>query len=163
VGHARDHSQLDLSFLISWTRAHQAPGPAGWRLAGRRRENLAFSGSTPLVLAEFAKTRLTFQLDLGASHTNLWPAFARRYPARISGSGKSRVTGVGGGRDVSAAKAGTFDLSIEGHQMQLHDVVVLLKPPGSSGRPYYGNLGLDLFEHAQRVTLDFTAMRLTVE
>ena len=137
----------------------------GFASAGyvKGRENLAFSGSTPLLLAEFAKALLTFELDLGASHTDLWPAFARRYPARLSRSGKSRVTGIGGGRDVWAAKLGTFDLSIDGHQLQLHDVVVLLKPPGSGSRPYYGNLGLDLFEHVQRVTLDFTAMRMTVE
>jgi predicted aspartyl protease len=159
---------LGISILLSvqtWRWSGDGTLEMGFASAGyvKGRENLAFDGATPLLLAEFARTLLSFHLDTGAGHTNLWPAFARRYPARISGSGKSRVTGVGGGRDVSAAKAGTFDLSIEGHQMQLHDVVVLLKPPGSSGRPYYGNLGLDLFEHAQRVTLDFTAMRLTVE
>jgi hypothetical protein len=119
------------------------------------RENLAFDGSTPLVLAEFEKTLLTFHLDTGAGHTDLWPAFARRYPAGLSRRAKSTVTSIGGSRDISAAKLGTFDLLIDGHQLQLHDVIVLLKPPGSSRRPYY--------EQAQRVTLDFTAMRMTVE
>jgi hypothetical protein len=159
---------LGISILLAvqtWRWSRDGTIEMGFASAGyvKGRENLAFDGSTPLVLAEFAKTLLTFQLDLGASHTNLWPAFARRYPARLSRSGKSRIAGVGGSRDVSAAKLGTFDLLIDGHQLQLHDVVVLLKPPGSSRRPYYGHLGLDLFEQAQHVTLDFTAMRMMVE
>jgi len=137
----------------------------GFASAGyvKGRENLAFDGSTPLLLAAFAHTLLAFHLDTGATHTDLWPAFARRYPAMLSRGGKSRIAGVGGSREVSAAKLGTFDLLIDGHQLQLHDVRVLLKPPGSGSRPYYGNLGIDLFEHAQRVTIDFTAMRMTVE
>jgi Aspartyl protease len=159
---------LGISILLAaqtWRWSGDGTLEVGFASAGyvKGRENLAFSGSTPLLLAEFDRALLTFELDLGASHTDLWPAFARRCPARLSRSGKSRVTGIGGGRDVSAAKLGTFDLSIDGHQLRLHDVVVLLKPPGSSSRPYYGCLGLDLFEHAQRVTLDFTAMRMTVE
>jgi hypothetical protein len=159
---------LGISILLAvqtWRWSKDGDLEMGFASAGyaKGRENMAFSGSTPLLLAEFEKTPLTFHLDLGASHTNLWPAFARRYPARLSRGGKSEIAGVGGSRDVAAAKLGTFDLLIDGHQLQLHDVVVLLKPPNSDSRPYYGNLGLDLLEQAQRVTLDFTAMRMTVE
>jgi predicted aspartyl protease len=159
---------LGISILLAvqtWRWSKDGTLEMGFGSAGyvKGRENLAFSGSNPLLLAEFAKTLLTFHLDLGAGHTDLWPAFAHRYPARLSRSGKSRIEGIGGSRDILAAKLGTFDLLIDGHPLQLHDVTVLLKPPGSSRRPYYGNLGLDLLEQAQRVTLDFTAMRMTVE
>jgi predicted aspartyl protease len=159
---------LGISILLAvqtWRWSKDGSLEMGFASAGyvKGRENLAFSGSTPLLLAAFAHTLLAFHLDTGATHTDLWPAFARRYPAMLSRRGTSRITGVGGSRDVSAAKLGTFDLLIDGHQLQLHDVRVLLKPPGSGSRPYYGNLGIDLFEHAQRVTLDFTAMRMTVE
>jgi predicted aspartyl protease len=159
---------LGISILLAvetWRWSKDGTIEMGFASAGyvKGRENLAFDGSTPLVLAEFAHTLLTFHLDTGAGHTDLWPAFARRYPAGLSRSGKSEIAGVGGSRNVAAAKLGTFDLLIDGHQLQLHDVIVLLKPPGSSSRPYYGNLGLDLLQQAQRVTLDFTAMRMTVE
>jgi predicted aspartyl protease len=159
---------LGISILLAvetWRWSKDGTIEMGFASAGyvKGRENLAFDGSTPLVLAEFAHTLLTFHLDTGAGHTDLWPAFARRYPAGLSRSGKSKIASVGGSRDISAAKLGTFDLLIDGRQLQLHDVIVLLKPPGSSRRPYYGNLGIDLLQQAQRVTLDFTAMRMTVE
>ena len=159
---------LGISILLAvqtWRWSKDGTIEMGFASAGyvKGRENLAFDGSTPLLLAAFAHTLLAFHLDTGATHTDLWPAFARRYPAMLSRGGKSRIAGVGGSREVSAAKLGTFDLLIDGHQLQLHDVRVLLKPPGSGSRPYYGNLGIDLFEHAQRVTIDFTAMRMTVE
>lgn len=126
------------------------------------RENLAFSGANPVLLAEFEKTPLTFHLDTGATSTDLWPPFARRYHARLSRPGKARIGGVGGSKDIPSARLDTFDLLIAGRPIQLQNVKVLLKPVAGHPR-HYGNLGLDLFEKAQRVTLDFEAMRLTVE
>lgn len=74
------------------------------------------------------------------------------------------VAGSPMSREAEAARGLLLDLHFRaGRPLQLRDVDVLLKPAGAGSRRYYGNLGFDLFEKAQRVTLDFGAMRMTIE
>jgi len=149
--------------METWRWSKDGSLETGFPSAGQEKGNLAFHGADPMLLAEFDHTPLVFQLDTGATSTDLWPPFARRFRSRLARSGKSTIAGVGGSRRVASAKLDSFDLLIDGRPLQLRDVKVLLKPAPPGSRKYYGNLGLDLLDTDQRVTLDFGAMRLTVE
>ena len=149
--------------METWRWSKDGSLEVGFPAAAQEKSNLAFKGADPMLLAEFDHAPLLFQLDTGATSTDLWPPFARRFRSRLASSGHSTIRGVGGSRRVASAKIDSFTLAIGGRPLQLRDVKVLLQPAASGSRKYYGNLGLDLLDKAQRVTLDFGAMRLTVE
>jgi hypothetical protein len=134
-------------------------GTAGGKSSG----NLAFAGSSPVLRAEYGAVPLVFSLDTGATATNLWPLFARRYSTRLSSRGKVKIEGVGGSRQVAGATLAEFALAIGDRTLRLKNVKVETKTVSPGSRERYGNLGLDLLAGASRVTLDFAAMCLAVE
>ena len=149
----------------TWRLSKDGSVEVGFESGGNAGEpgNLAFSGAQPLIQTVYNGAPLTFCLDTGASSTHLWPLFARRFRAQLSGRGKSQIGGVGGTREAPTAKLADFRVSAGGHELQIQDVKVLLKSPLSDSRRYYGNFGLDLVQKAERCTLDFKAMRIAFE
>jgi predicted aspartyl protease len=121
--------------------------------------NMAFSGAMPLVRVEHQGVPLVFDLDTGASMTSLWPVFARRFPEGLVKSGPVKLRGVGSSRDAKAARLPALNLRINGRDLPLRDVRVVLDEKTSLA----GRIGLDAFESARRVGIDFQSMCLSVE
>lgn len=121
--------------------------------------NMAFSGAMPLVRVEHREVPLVFDLDTGASMTSLWPAFAQRFPAGLVKADPVKLRGVGSTRDARAARLPALDLRINGRDLPLRDVRVVLDEKTSLA----GRIGLDAFATARRVRIDFESMCLSVD
>jgi hypothetical protein len=108
---------------------------------------------------------LTFALDTGAVHTDLYAHFANEFSDLIAGGSKKTFIqkGIGSSQDfpVVTIKAVTFTLA--GHPVVLSPARVFLKPSIESSETLAGNLGMDVLRQGNRLTFDFHAMRISLE
>lgn len=129
-----------------------------------REANLCFYGGQPVTEARFGRSNIALGLDTATDDTDLYPRFAREFDHQLDESGEKSTHDMGnfGTRArVNSVNLPEVALRVGDFDAVKRRVHVLLKIFWSS--PYHGNLGLDLLNQAHRVTLDFTAMRLTLE
>ena len=107
-----------------------------------RRANLCFANGLPLAEADFAAGKLSMMLDTGTPESRLFPPFRRDYPDFASRELKLRI--------------GEFEAPLATKTADLKSV-------HSFGGWTHGWLGMDLLGHGKSVTLDFAAMRVTLE
>jgi predicted aspartyl protease len=128
--------------------------------------NMALDGLTLLIAGMFRDKRLTFALDTGANRSDLWPSFYRAYEGEIKGQytpQTDRIGGAGGFKDVMAYRLKDLVMKFAGKDARLADVRVLTEPTLEKSRYFYGNLGRDLIDQFERMTLNFQAMSITFE
>ncbi|MBL9200726.1 MAG: aspartyl protease family protein [Opitutaceae bacterium] len=128
--------------------------------------NLAFDNLHPIARAECAGQPLTLIVDTGARTTQLWPPFARAFPALMAQAGAEQahaVAGVGATQSVRAATLPEVTLRLGGFPATLKPARVHLKESSAQSHYFAGNLGRDLLGQAARATVDFATMRLTIE
>jgi hypothetical protein len=133
-----------------------------------REANLCFHVTGSLhTEAEFRNNRMSFMLDTGyGAESFLYDGFAKKYAALLRESGtKSKYDPGFWGRPARKEDAlilTSVTLRAGGCDAVLPSVPVLLKQVGNE--PWnYGNLGMNLFNQAKRVSLDFRAMKLKLE
>jgi hypothetical protein len=128
--------------------------------------NLAMDGAMPIVEYEFNGQRLPFRFDSGASTSVLYAPFYRRFESLVKTKGRAyqmRTGGVGGTINTAAAfKLPDLAFQVSGKTFTLPELSVRTTAVGSEPDMFYGNMGLDLFGKFQQLTIDFTAMKLTV-
>jgi len=127
--------------------------------------NLCLDNLQPVLRGEFAQRPIRLALDTGASHTDLLPAFAEDFPAAMRGARveKRKITGVNGTTEVSSHVLERIALRLGGRDLELRNVHVIGQNTyGAPGRTHVW-AGLDIFTAATAVTLDFRAMRISVE
>jgi len=130
------------------------------------RPDLALDGAMPIVAYEVNGQRLPFRFDSGASTSVLYAPFYHRFESLVKTTGKPyqlRTGGVGG----TISTTGAFQLpnvafKVSGKTFTLPALSVRTTAVGQEPDLFYGNMGLDLFGRFQKLTLDFTAMRLQV-
>ena len=124
--------------------------------------NLLFHGVSPIVQAGVEDKVLTFSLDTGAVDTDLNESFAKKFPALVAaGEKESRsITGLGGSKKYDSVLLGPVVFRLAGRDVTLKAPHVFVSH--SLGN-WDGNLGNDILHQAKTVTLDFTAMGLSLE
>jgi hypothetical protein len=127
--------------------------------------NLAFDEAAMVVQTRTDDDTLSFYLDTGANHSELFSNYFYEKEAllkQIAGIDTVEVGGVGGLQKRQVYSLPTFSLQIGDKTAVLNDIQVLTKPT-YAGQKYYGNLGLDLLTQFSEVTLDFNAMSLSLK
>lgn len=149
-----------------WTRdgAFQIGVPS--EATNRASSNLCFDGGMPVTRAEFLGRPISMHVDTGATVTHLWPLFAadfERFIAEHGSRSTKRVTGVGNSIDVSAILVPQLTIVVGDRDIVLRPASVLVDRTDAAGDRSHGNLGMDLLRQAGIVTVDFRAMRLTLQ
>jgi hypothetical protein len=150
------------SFSWGSDGSFEIPSPTR-RLA---RSNLCFDGQIPVAEVQFEDTNLRFSLDTGAEVTYLYPPFADAFPDLVKEQGKKesqKVTGVGSSTQVESGILPKLRLEIGGFTTILRPAQVLLAKTTAGSKLFEGNLGMDLLTQAQRTTVDFRSMTLTLQ
>jgi hypothetical protein len=127
--------------------------------------NMLFDGANPVIQVISADTPLDFTLDTGAGNTDLYPAFGKALPYLLTQGNKDQQPSIGIGgtvvRDATRLKSVTFKISNK--TVTLAPAFILDDTPANAHYWAAGNLGNDLLHQADKITLDFTSMTLTLE
>ena len=127
--------------------------------------NLLFDNANPVVQATSGGKPLSFTLDTGAGNTDLGPVFGKTLPDLLAQGKKEQQpsTGFGGTvvRDSTRLSAVQFNLG--GKAVALSPAYVLDDVPLNANLWPAGNLGNDLLNQSEKVTIDFAAMTLTLQ
>ena len=130
------------------------------------KSNLCLDGGIPVLEAAMGGNRLGLALDTGNPETFLFQEFGADFPNALKGADAAAehdMQGLGESVTVESRTLPRLDLRVGGQAVSLQSVPVLMQQATAPCVGCWGNAGLDLFDHARRVTLDFQAMRLTLE
>jgi predicted aspartyl protease len=125
--------------------------------------NLCFEGALPLLLASFQGKAIRLVFDTGSARTDFWPKFGTNYPDYIAShghKGSRQVRGVDGSKQFDSVILDEVSLEIAGRTVLLRPAHVIPEPKDS---PLHGRLGMDALGLAKSLTIDWSAMRLTLE
>ena len=88
---------------------------------------MAFEGSSTFVLISFQGKPLN--LDTGAEHADLYPAFAKAFPDVVASGkkGSHTLTGVGGSANFDSVVLPSLTFQVGGSDVNLRPAYVMLK------------------------------------
>jgi hypothetical protein len=137
----------------------------GFRSKGTayRAPNLFLDGPSVIAEVTVQHRSMNVLLDTGSEETNLWPAFARKFPSMIDESGKkasNQVTGLTGSEEIDSVVLPGITLGVGGFETGLRPAHMLLKETYSEW--LCARLGADLLGQARVVAMDFKAMTLSL-
>jgi hypothetical protein len=128
-------------------------------------QNIAFEESAVVLHARGDDDTLSFYLDSGANHSQLFANYFLKRNSKIRQVARIdtiEVGGVGGIDRKEVYSLPTFTIQIGDKTAALKDLQVLTKPT-YPGQKYYGNLGQDVLADFAQITLDFDRMSLSVK
>ncbi len=128
-------------------------------------QNLCFDGLDPVVRVHFEQQQLPVVFDTGAEMTEIWPPFARKFPAVVNASSKSSSTmesSFGGNSRIAERILPELVLGVGGVDAHIRPARVLLAQTTPNSQRYFGRLGLDALMSAHQVNIDFEALKLTL-
>jgi clan AA aspartic protease (TIGR02281 family) len=128
--------------------------------------NVCFDGPELVTEAIFQEQKLPLVMDTGSGMTVLGPEFAAKFMTLVRRSGRKTsilLSGVSGSAKVESVCLPRIALQMPGFEGVLRAPHVLLKPTTPNSAWLFGRLGIDFLKQADRVTLDFNCMRLTLE
>lgn len=126
-------------------------------------QNLCMRGLMPIVAAEHGGERLHFGFDTGAQSTSLYMPFhaARRALVEAGGAPSTVQTGGAGGmREVRAYSLSPLVLRIGGREATVPQVRVYTEPLANDSDRLFGNIGQDVIQQFEAMTLDFRRMQI---
>ncbi len=129
------------------------------------KSNLCLDGASPVLEAVVGGHRLRLTLDTGNPETFLFREFGDDFPEAVKGAAAAEaheLQGLGESVMVESRTLPRLDLRVGGQAVSLESVPMLMQPAATC-LGCSGNAGLNLFIGARRVTLDFQAMRVTLE
>jgi hypothetical protein len=132
--------------------AHPTPGTLN---------NLAMDGLDPVVLACIGKDSLCFQFDTGATSSDLYALYFRKYRASVLSRGKPvnlKVGGAGGVIQQKAYRLDSISLGIGSRTITLPNIDVRIDPIPNTEEKFYGNLGQDIITRFNEMILNFKDM-----
>ena len=138
------------------------PTPA----SGRNLMHDTSSGQYILNTLVAGKDTVPMVFDTGTSRTGLSPNYYTLHREEIDRSGKKRETAAGGFGGILRGTG--YDLknitfTIGNGSRTLKKVTVTADFGPASEQPYFGSLGMDLFEKFDRIVFDFGRMFVTAE
>jgi hypothetical protein len=127
--------------------------------------NLLFDQANPVVQVSSGGKLLTFTLDTGSIETDLWPAFGKAFPELLAKGERENKssTGVGGTVVRESTRLARIPFNIGGKDVTLAQGFVLDDTAANARLWSAGNLGNDLLNQADKVSIDFSSMTLTLQ
>jgi hypothetical protein len=124
--------------------------------------NLVIDGLDPVISIRTENDdTLGFYFDSGATSTELFSTFYRKYRAKIQREAKSDSAENGGAGGVVKTKVYDLDslnMYIGDQKMTLKKVAVLIDPIGNMSEKFYGNIGQDFISQSKELILNFRNM-----
>ena len=127
--------------------------------------NLAFDRSTIVVLLKSDDDTLSYHFDTGATGTEFYSNYFYKYKARIIKQGVVKQIESGGAGGMAQRRVYTLPLVtlyIGPKKATLKDIAVHTTP-SYKGQPYYGNIGQDVINQFDAMTLNFKDMYLSFQ
>jgi predicted aspartyl protease len=131
-----------------------------------RESNMCFNGTDPITRAEFQQHKLDMMLDTGSIETQFWPKFAAAFSKwlhEVATEGSTPLLGFGGSRNVHSVSFAEATLHVANYDLTVRPAKVLLEHTSDASQYYEGSLGMDLLKKAHQVTVDYKAMKLSLE
>jgi hypothetical protein len=130
------------------------------------KSNLIFDAGDHVVLqAKFQGEPIWTSLDSGATTTDIYAPFARRFSDYLQQHGKAgnnQIIGLGGSENYDAIDVPELSFEIDGKNLALRPAHIMTKR--QDHRDWiFANVGKDLYMQTSGFTLDFQAMRLTLK
>jgi predicted aspartyl protease len=125
--------------------------------------NMLLDGLLPLVAGNYKGKRMIFVFDTGANKSQLYAPFYEAEMEEIKKQSepvKVKFGGAGGNQEITAHKLKNLNLEIGSKTAVFPEITVATENFNNQSRYYYGNLGQNLINQFERMTLDFDAMRL---
>ena len=140
-----------------WFEFGGKPQPHGVPL-----QNMLFHEQNPVVAMTVNNKPVTMTLDTGATDTDLNESFAKAFPELVAAGKKETrpITGLGGSTSYDSVLLGPVTFHLGGRDITLPSPHVFVS---HSLGIYDGNLGHDILDQAQAVTIDFRSMALILE
>ena len=129
---------------------------------GAGEPNLCLNPSDPAVEARFMETRLSLKVDTGSETSRLYAPFAKKFAALLQAAGTQgtfEFAAAGQVAKLASVALEEVTLRVGGFDAVLRPAHVLT----GEGEGDDGVIGMDVLKQARRVTLDFKAMRLTMQ
>ncbi|GAB4024598.1 aspartyl protease family protein [Spirosoma gilvum] len=127
--------------------------------------NLAFDGSTTVVWLKSDEDTLSFHFDTGATGTEFYSNYFNKYKTRVlQRSVLQRIEsgGAGGVVEREVYILPTVNLYI-GSKKAVLKAIAVHKTPTYKGQAYFGNIGQDVINQFQEMTLNFKDMSLSFQ
>jgi predicted aspartyl protease len=124
-------------------------------------QNMAMDGLTPLVSCIAGKDTLIFKFDTGASSTDLFDTYFRRYAKDVQAQGQRDTVSFGGAGGVVREPVYVLKgvhLKVGSELALLDRVTVHIHPIPNTHEVVYGNLGQDLMRQFNEMILNFESM-----
>jgi Kef-type K+ transport system membrane component KefB len=125
--------------------------------------NMALADGATIAAATYAGRRIPVVIDPAAKRTLLYPPFLQEFVAAAGGA--RLTTYVGRGLDggivsLPAYVIPDFVVSVSDRSIRLGSIDALMRSGDPRSQLYFGALGQDALQSADRATLDFSAMTL---
>lgn len=127
--------------------------------------NLLFDQANPVVQVSSGGKLLPFTLDTGSIRTDLWAPFGKAFPELLAKGEREKTssTGVGGTVVRESTRLTRVPFNIGGKDVTLVQSFVLDDTPDNARLWSAGNLGNDLLNQADKVSIDFSSMTLILQ
>jgi hypothetical protein len=149
---------------ITWKKNKEILIPL--KISKRGERNLALSNLTPLIAGNYQGKRLVFGFDTGASNTNFYQPFFKTFESEIKTIGTKtteKMSGVGGAKEITSYLLKDFKMNFAGKDAVFPQVKVLTERTTDLSQYVYGNIGRDLIEQFEKMTLNFQTMSIAFE
>lgn len=149
---------------VTITKTKQIFVPA--RRATLNLGNLAIDGLTPLILGVHNGRKLTFSFDTGARTSSLYPPFFRAFESEITSTGTpytATVTGAGGSRKVNAFRMKDLSIEFGGKKPVFKTIEVFTEETTRNSAILFGNIGRDMIDQFEKMTISFASMGVRFE
>jgi hypothetical protein len=124
-------------------------------------QNLALDGYDPVIsLIAFGDT-LPFYFDSGASSSDLYSLFFKKYKSKVSKEGKVhniQLGGAGGVIRTNVWELPRLEIKSGSAKAVLNNAVIHTKPLTEEADKFYGNIGQDFISQFKEVTINFCKM-----
>ncbi len=125
--------------------------------------NLAFDGAYTVVQLDSQGKSLLFGLDTGAQRTEFYPSFGTAFPALMAtGKKVSPLPAEADGTSSDSIALPSVTFSIAGFNAKLEPAHVVHRSSDDASGWFNGNLGMDALNQAHTITIDFSAMSITL-
>lgn len=149
---------------ITWTKKKEILIPL--KTQRQTEQNLALNNLTPLIEGHYQGKRLIFGFDTGASNSSFYQPFFKAFETEISKIGTEKlekISGVGGTKEITAYLLKDFKINFAGKEATFPKVAVLTEKTIDLSQYVYGNIGRDLIDQFEKMTMNFQTMSVSFE
>jgi len=129
-------------------------------------QNLCLDELTPIVAGYYRGQRFAFCLDTGAGKSVLYPPFFKTFKEDLKKKHQlqsEKVQGLGGFREIPAYVIKEAAISFGNKKAIFHNLPVLTDFTLNDSHYFFGNLGRDLLNQFNTMTINFKSMYVKFE